>query len=73
VTCSSSFAWRWRRNGFSGDLSGVWCLLLEFLAAEIYPLIFPRKLMVGTSFSLTVASNHHFLIATKHRNYNLKV
>jgi hypothetical protein len=33
--------------------------------------------MVGTSFSLTFASNHqilfYFLIATKHRNYNKKV
>jgi hypothetical protein len=39
----------------------------------LHTLIFPRKLMVGTSFGLTIASNHFFLIATKHKNYNKKV
>jgi hypothetical protein len=34
----------------------IWCdAVVKFLDAEVYPLIFSRKLMVGTSFSLTVA------------------
>jgi hypothetical protein len=54
----------------------IWCdAVVKFLDAEVYPLIFSRKLMVGTSFSLTVALIifYFFLIAIKHRNYNKKV
>jgi hypothetical protein len=54
----------------------IWCdAVVKFLDAEVYPLIFSRKLMVGTSFSLTVALIifYFFLIKIKKKNNKQKI